>query len=234
MNMNILITGASRGIGREFVEQFLKQDSKNRVIALSMHAEKLMDLHQKYGGRLIAAPISVSKDSAKAEIKKLFESGELKGEALDLLINNAGKYPQEPDDFERVTVDYLQEGFEVNTYAAFRTTQACLPFLKKSKNPQVVSITSLMGSIADTSSGGSYAYRMSKAALNMFNKVFSCDYPEITAIVFHPGWVQTEMGGSQAPTSVGESVSGMIRVIGGLSQKDSGKFYDFEGEVVPW
>jgi NAD(P)-dependent dehydrogenase (short-subunit alcohol dehydrogenase family) len=232
--MNILITGASRGIGREMVEQFLKQDSKNRVIALSMNADKLMDLHREYGNRLIAAPISVSEETAKAEIKKLFESGELKGEGLDLLINNAGTYPKEPDDFERVSIDLLQQGFEVNTYAAFRTTQACLPYLKKSKNPVVASITSLMGSISDNTSGGSYAYRMSKAALNMFNKSFSVDHPEITAIVFHPGWVQTEMGGSSAPTTVAESASGMLKVLKGLKKSDSGKFFDYEGDPIAW
>ena len=232
--MNILITGASRGIGRELVEQFLKQSTDNRVVAVSMNADRLMDLHEVYGSRLIATNISVSQETAKAEIKKLFESGDLKNQALDLLINNAGTYPKEPEDFERVGVSYLQEGFEVNTYTAFRTTQACLPFLKKSKAPKVASITSLMGSISDNTSGGSYAYRMSKAALNMFNKSFAMDYPEITAVVFHPGWVQTDMGGKEAPTTVQESASGMMKVMLSLTPKDTGKFFDFEGDTIDW
>jgi NAD(P)-dependent dehydrogenase (short-subunit alcohol dehydrogenase family) len=232
--MNILITGASRGIGRELAEQFLKQNSSNRVIALSTHPERLMDLHAQYGARLIATDISVSKETAKAEIKKLFESGELKGQGLDLLINNAGAYPKEPEDFERIGIEYLQEGFEINTYAAFRTTQACLPLMKKSKKPMIVSISSLMGSIADNSSGGSYAYRMSKAALNMFNKCLSVEYPEMVAVVMHPGWVQTDMGGKQAPTTVVQSAEGIVTVIGKLTTADTGKFFDYEGDELKY
>jgi len=234
MDMNILITGASRGIGREFVKQFLERDPKNRVIALSTHVDRLEDLRSKYGDRLITAAISVSKESSREEVKALFDSGDLKGEALDLLINNAGTYPDEPDDFERVKIAELQEGFEVNTYAAFRTTQACLPYLRKAKKPLVVSVTSLMGSIADNDSGGSYAYRMSKAALNMFNKSFSRDYPGITSVVLHPGWVQTDMGGDQAPTTPSDSVSGMIGLIVELTPNESGKFFDYERSELPW
>lgn len=232
--MNILITGASRGIGRELAEQFLNADARIRVIAVSTNADKLLDLRERFGHRLITAQISVSEETAKAEIKKLFETGDLKGEALDVLINNAGTYPKEPEDFERISIDYLQEGFEVNTYTAFRTTQACLPFLQKSKNAKVVSISSLMGSVTDNTSGGSYAYRMSKAAINMFNKCFSIEFPEMIAVVMHPGWVQTNMGGASAPTSVQESGAGLVKVITGLTKKDTGKFFDFEGDEIAW
>ena len=75
---------------------------------------------------------------------------------------------------------------------------------------------------------------MSKAALNMFNKCFSVEFPDLIAVVFHPGWVKTDMGGSQAPTTVTESAAGMIRVMKGLNPNDTGKFFDFEGDEIPW
>ena len=91
-----------------------------------------------------------------------------------------------------------------------------------------------MGSIGDNTSGGSYAYRISKVAINMFNKSFAVDHPFFCSIVVHPGWVKTDMGGAQAPTTVQESVSGLIAVIHKLTLKDSGKFFDYEGEELPW
>jgi NAD(P)-dependent dehydrogenase (short-subunit alcohol dehydrogenase family) len=91
-----------------------------------------------------------------------------------------------------------------------------------------------MGSIGDNSSGGSYGYRMSKAALNMFHKTFSIDFPQITSLVIHPGWVQTDMGGANAPTSVEKSARGILRVIEKASPRDSGDFLDYEGDRLPW
>ena len=91
-----------------------------------------------------------------------------------------------------------------------------------------------MGSIADNEGGGSYAYRMSKTALNMFAKSFSRDYPSITTLVIHPGWVKTDMGGENAPTTATESAAGILKVIQDATPAKSGHFYDFEGDELPW
>ena len=227
--MNILITGCSRGIGKEFVQQFLESKNVEKIFAVSQHPESLKDLTIQYPGRLVPIQTSVSEEDSRVQIQNA-----LKDTALDLLVNNAGTYEKEPDDFSEIKIDTLRRTFEVNAYAAFRTCQACLPALEKSKQAKVVQITSLMGSIEDNTSGKSYAYRMSKAALNMFNKCFSIDYPSITSVVFHPGWVQTEMGGKSAPTSPKESVTGMISKIETLSLKETGKFFDYEGDELPW
>src|SRR5262249_2933625 len=122
----------------------------------------------------------------------------------------------------------------VNSVVPFEMTQALLPYLKKSKQPKVIHITSLMGSIEDNSSGGYYAYRASKAALNMINKSLTRDHSWLTSVVMHPGWVQTDMGGPQAPTSTRDSAQGIWQVINGLGSEKSGHFYDFKGKELPW
>jgi NAD(P)-dependent dehydrogenase (short-subunit alcohol dehydrogenase family) len=227
--MNILITGCSRGIGRGLVESFLQSKKAKKIFAVTQNVESLKPLIAQYPKQLTAIHTSVSDNSSKEAIEKA-----LKNETLDLLINNAGIFVREPDGFSEIFIGNLQKSFEVNTFAAFRTTQACLPALQRSSLPKVVHITSLMGSIADNTSGGSYGYRMSKAALNMFNKSFAVDHPNLISVVVHPGWVKTEMGGQQAPVTLEQSVSGIMTQIEKLNKSDSGKFLDFEGEELPW
>jgi NAD(P)-dependent dehydrogenase (short-subunit alcohol dehydrogenase family) len=225
--MNILITGCSRGLGRGFLESYLKLPDVKRVWAVTTSADKLKDLQSKFADKLRIVSASVSEESARHLIH-----ASLGNETLDLLINCAGAYSREPDEFTEIRVAALKEDFNVNACSVFLTSQACLTALRKSKNAKLVSLSSLMGSIQDNTSGGSYSYRMSKAALNMFNRSFSIDFPEITSVVLHPGWVKTEMGGEHAPTSIEESVAGMIKVISGLKPEHTGNFYDHDGDLV--
>ncbi len=97
-------------------------------------------------------------------------------------------------------------------------------------------MTSLMGSIADNSSGGSWAYRMSKTALNMATRNMAHELAGdgIIAVVLHPGWVQTDMGGAGAPLSIDESVTAMVATIDRLGSAQSGGFFDRHGEPLPW
>ena len=114
--------------------------------------------------------------------------------------------------------------------------EAFVNHVAKSSEKKIVNITSKMGSIDDNTSGGYYLYRSSKTALNMVVKSLSQDLAPrgITTIVLHPGWVQTDMGGFNAPTPPERSVAGMRRIIADLSHKDSGKFYDFNGQEIFW
>jgi NAD(P)-dependent dehydrogenase (short-subunit alcohol dehydrogenase family) len=93
-----------------------------------------------------------------------------------------------------------------------------------------------MGSIADNESGGGIIYRSSKAALNAAWRSLAIDWRDrdLAVAMLHPGWVQTRMGGESAPTPPRESISGMRRVIAGLSRADSGSFLDYQGQVIPW
>jgi NAD(P)-dependent dehydrogenase (short-subunit alcohol dehydrogenase family) len=152
------------------------------------------------------------------------------------LINNAGTYG--PDGQSLPKMDYAgwAETFAVNTMAPLKMTQSFLPHLQKGERPRVIVISSIMGSIADNSSGGIYAYRSSKAAVNMVVRSLAEDLRGKGVIVatFHPGWVRTRMGGQGAPLSPEQSVAGMRRVIEGLAKTDSGRFLDYQRRSLDW
>ncbi len=230
-SLRILVTGANRGIGLEFAQQLLTQG--HHVIATTRNPAKATELQAfektfptKFKSEVldVASDLSVTDWIARSQVR----------DGVDLVISNAGIFLGEPDGFESMNLASVRESFEVNTLGGIRVVKAALPSLLKSQNPTIVHITSLMGSISDNASGGYYSYRISKAALNMFNKSFSIDYPQITSIVMHPGWVQTDMGGPNATTTKKESVSGMIKVISELKKSDSGGFFDFRGKRLSW
>jgi NAD(P)-dependent dehydrogenase (short-subunit alcohol dehydrogenase family) len=230
MKSHYVITGAGRGIGFELTRQALM--AGHRVSALVRSPAKaagVTDLATKFSQTLKIYPVDVLSDSSVTTFVH-----DLAGEGVDVLINNAGAYLDSDSGFENLDLKKAEETFAINTVGPMRMTRALLPNLKKGHSPKVVNITSLMGSIEDNGSGGSYAYRMSKTALNMFTKTFSNDYSGITAFVIHPGWVKTDMGGAGAPTSPEESAQGIHKVIDGATKKSSGHFYDFEGEELPW
>jgi NAD(P)-dependent dehydrogenase (short-subunit alcohol dehydrogenase family) len=230
MSIHYVISGAGRGIGLELTRQALQ--AGNRVSALVRHPEKatqLQSLKHDFADKLQVFSVDVTEDSAVKSFSKQIEKT-----AVDVLINNAGAYLDTDSDFETLDLAKVMDTFAINSVAPMRLARALLPELKKSKHPKLINITSLMGSIADNEGGGSYAYRMSKTALNMFVKTFSRDFPEITALVIHPGWVKTDMGGQAAPTSVEESAKGIHAVISSTPHSKSGHFFDFEGDELPW
>lgn len=160
---------------------------------------------------------------------------------LDVVINNAGIYLKvallegSPDD--------MIENFKTNTVAPLMITRSLYSQLRKAtirnttSKPVVVNITSKMGSIDDNTSGGHYAYRTSKTALNMVTKSMSVDLEKsgIKAIAIHPGWVRTAMGGPNGLIDTVESVTNMIRVIGDVrSGTNNGLFLNYDGAEIKW
>jgi len=220
--MRVIITGASRGIGAEFTRVLLSQG--HEVHAISRNAEKLGELAKNKNLHVHA--IDLENVAGPDRLCRALE-----GRKIDLLINNAGMYAG-ADELSKLNMEDVRSSFEINTLLPMRVCQALLACFEK--GAKVAQVTSLMGSIDDNGSGGAYAYRMSKAALNMFNKCFAIEHKEITALVLHPGWVQTDMGGKAAPTTPAQSVAGMLKVILGAKPSDTGKFFDFEGEELPW
>jgi NAD(P)-dependent dehydrogenase (short-subunit alcohol dehydrogenase family) len=128
----------------------------------------------------------------------------------------------------------MQETFDTNVLGPLRMSQALLPHLRRASQPKLVNITSLMGSIADNSSGGSLAYRTSKAALNMVTKNFAREENGITVLCLHPGWVQTDMGGDRAPLTTKASAEGILDVVLKSGSGDTGKFFNYSGKELPW
>lgn len=221
--MKILITGTSRGIGLELTRQALQRgDSVLAVARKPESSQGLNELKKQFGDQLQLLAIDVTDENAPQKIS------EFVGKDLDVLINNAGVL------LEGVAPKDFMESFRVNSVAPFLLTQALLPALKNSRAPKVVQITSKMGSIDDNAGGGYYAYRSSKTALNMINKSLSVDNPWLMTIVIHPGWVQTDMGGSAAPTPPERSAQGIWQVTLNLKPENSGMFFEFTGKEIAW
>ena len=229
----MLITGANRGIGLEFVRQYAADGW--RVVACCRKpaaAEALNRLAAQYPDQVTVHALDVTDH---AQIDQLAQT--LSEQPIDLLINNAGVYPPSRGDALGET-DYAawQQAFVVNTMAPLKITEAFIQRIARSELRTIVTITSKMGSVADNRGGGSYIYRSSKAGVNIVMKSLSIDLnsQKIIAILLHPGWVKTDMGGPGALITAEQSVTGMRRVIGNLTLQDSGKFYAFDGKEVPW
>jgi NAD(P)-dependent dehydrogenase (short-subunit alcohol dehydrogenase family) len=165
-------------------------------------------------------------------------AGQLEGQPIDLLINNAGIGGK--GGIDQTTKAEMMKQFEVNTVGPFLMTRAFLPNLKlavaKSGSAIVGQISSRMGSIADNGSGGLYGYRASKAALNMVNSSLATDLKEekIIALALHPGYVSTRMTSHNGQASPEDSVAGLTKVIAEATPMDSGKFFNFQGNNLPW
>lgn len=161
----------------------------------------------------------------------------LEGEAIDLLINNAGIFSN--GGLQDTTKDDLMKQFEVNGVGPFLVTRAFIPHLKaavaKNGSAYVAQISSYMGSIT-LNGGGSYGYRASKTAINMINSGLAVDLKEhnIGAFVLHPGYVITDLTGHKGDVTAETSVQGLIKVIATFSLADTGKFYDYMGKNLPW
>ena len=229
----VLITGASRGIGLEFARQYATDGW--RVLACCRHPEKSETL----GKLAVQNPWQVKMHALDvadhAQIEALAKV--LADESIDLLINNAGIYPGS-DKYGFGHTDYAEwmQAFRINTMAPLKMAETLAGQIAKGKQKTIVTITSMMGSIADNGSGGCYLYRSSKAAVNMVAKSLAIDLKPrgIIAVVFHPGWVKTDMGGPNALIAAEQSVAGMRQVIAKLTMKDSGKFFGYDGREIPW
>ncbi len=221
----VLITGANRGIGLEFASQY--NDLGYDVIATARSPERAKKL-ETLGVRI--EQLDVANPNSVADLAK-----KLEGAPIDILINNAGVLHGRGDKLEDVDFEEVERSFDINTIGPLRVTQALLPNLRKGKEKKIINITSRLGSIQHNS-GGMYAYRASKAALNQLNKTLSHELGAegFVCIVIHPGWVQTDMGGSQATYTTKRSVAGMIDVIKQSGRSSNGKFYDLHGNELPW
>ncbi|GIX94947.1 c-factor [Caerostris extrusa] len=245
---NVLITGANRGIGLEFVKQFLNLPTPPNLIFATCRnpgktAEDLQEL-AKSNPNVKVLQLDVKDEKSFPVIRQQLEQ-EIGESGLNLLINNAGIALR--NNLENVTKEAMMENFEVNAVSPLLLTKELLPLLKTAaikvggnslscSRAGVVNITSKMSSLDDNTSGGSYSYRTSKTALNMVTKSLSVDLKPhgILALVLHPGWVQTEMGRKGALITTATSVSEMMNTIQLSNEKHSGIMFNYDGEVIPW
>jgi NAD(P)-dependent dehydrogenase (short-subunit alcohol dehydrogenase family) len=225
-----VITGASRGIGLALCQKVLSLG--HEVIGACRNpdgARDLWEMKSDYKDRFRYMKLDVQ-DQASVDAF----GASLKGQVVDVLVNNAGVLKGAGDSLATLKFEDMMKTFEVNTLGPMRVTKALLANLDAANSPKVIHITSKMGSISDNTSGGYYAYRMSKTALNMFNQSFTVDFPKIISILMHPGWVKTEMGGANAPTTTEESAAGIATVALTATREQRGRFLDFKGQEIPW
>lgn len=232
MTQNVLITGANRGIGLEFVRQYAA--SKAHVFACCRNpdqADELTRLAQDPAHHISLHRLDLEDFSSIDQL-----AAELHAQRLDLLIQNAGVYGRRNRDLGSTDYDDWMRTFRINTMAPFKLAESLVAPLSRGNHPILSVITSRMGSIDDNTSGGSVVYRSTKAALNMVAKTLSLDLAPyaIRVVALHPGWVKTDMGGANALISAEESVSGMRQVLASMGQKENGAFLAFDGRTIPW
>ena len=222
-----IITGGNRGIGKEFIHQLL---SKNHTIITGVRNPERMDIDHEL---LSIFKLDVSDSQSVVEFA---QSVSQQTNQVDVLVNNAGRMDGRWQTIGEVDPDVSLEVLNVNTIGPLRVTQALWPLLEKTSNSKVANISSLMGSIDDCLSGRSYAYRTSKTGLNMITKILSVEGrdTDVSVSCYHPGWVQTDMGGERAPVQAHESVEGLIGLIEMQDGERSGRFFEYTGVELPW
>lgn len=223
----ILITGANRGIGLEFVKQYVAEGAD--VIACCREPAKAEDL-KKIGGKVRVMALSVDDPKSVENLKRI-----LGDSPIDILINNAGiSGPREP---ARGIIPFEKwvDVFAVNSVAPVMVAVVFHDNLKKGQGKKLVTITSQLGSIANHG-GGALPYHASKAAVNSFMHGLSKEWAKegISIGIFHPGWVQTDMGGKSAPVTPEQSVQGLRSRIAELNAANSGTFRDYANKELPW
>lgn len=229
-----LVTGASRGLGLEFTRQLLA--SGWHVVAACRRpgrATAINGLAGAHPGRLHVLPLDVAVPASHAELAR--ELPLVLGEAgrISLLVNNAGVlHPGER--FGSLTAANFEDSFRTNALGPLLLTQALAPLL--ADGAKVVNLSSVLGSIGSTRRFGTPSYNMGKAALNMATVLLAHALAGrgIVVVAMHPGWARTDMGGARADLEPADSVAGILRVAASLGPEDSGRFFDWRGNVVPW
>jgi len=225
----VVITGAGRGIGFEFAKQFLERG--NRVIATVRNPGAGKSLEQ-LGDSITVLPLEVtdsaSVDKFAKEVKKISKH-------VDVVINNAGILIY--SDLDSVTAEDMMKCFEVNTVGPLLVAQALVRhgLIGSCGDSIIGNVTSKVGSNADNGSGGGYAYRASKAALNIVTTSLSVDLKDqgVTSVMLHPGWVRTDMTHGSGLIDADQSAGGLI----GVLESDlplNGKWWDYKSEEIPF
>ena len=224
----ILITGAGRGLGLEFTRQYLAAGWK--VIA-TIRDPQAGQVFATLDGDLQTHILDVNNHASVDRFAK-----DLEGEAIDVLLNNAGILGTKGVSAEETDYQHWQKVMETNVFAPFKMATSFMPHVLKSEQKKIATVSSKMGSMESILQGGEPAYRSSKAAVNAVMKGIAEGHREqgLTCIVMHPGWVQTDMGGANADIDAVESVTGMKAVIEKASPADTGKFYNYDGSPLPW
>jgi NAD(P)-dependent dehydrogenase (short-subunit alcohol dehydrogenase family) len=232
----VLVTGASRGLGLEFVRQYAADGWQVHAGARDpAAADALAALAAGSAGRVRVHRLDVEDPATIAATAQA-----LAGVPVDVLLNNAGTMGAKsgPTAQRFGGSDYAdwERMFRINVLGPMRVAEAFVENVAASERRVIATLTSLVGSIAANRFGGMYAYRSTKAAANAIVRSLALDLARrgILAVALHPGWAKTAMGGPNAPVAVDEAVAGMRRVIAGLTKEASGRFWQYDGTELAW
>ncbi|MGE5622100.1 MAG: SDR family oxidoreductase [Bacillota bacterium] len=218
-----LIIGASRGIGHEFVRQLKAANWK--VFATARSDDALAGL-RALGAE--ALKLDVTQPESLAAL-----GWQLDGEKLDLAVYVAGVFGARDGATVSPTAEEFDRVMHTNVLGAMQLIPVVAPMVEAAQG-RFGFLSSGMGSIAEAESSYGWVYRVSKAALNMAVKSAAFDYPQATFVALDPGWVRTDMGGQNAPTTVEESVSGLLQVLAGLDKSESGAYRSRANRHLAW
>ena len=221
--MNIVVTGANRGIGLEFVQQYLA-DGHN---VWACFRSDLGGLSNVSSTALHCVQWDVTQPLVDEKLSLLPES-------IDILINNAGIYGSNQS-LEQIEAKTMHEVFDVDCVAPIMVVQRLWRRVANARG-RIANLSSKMGSSDDNTSGGCYAYRAAKAALVICSKSMALDLQAhgIEVITLHPGWVKTDMTSHSGLIDTHGSVEGMRQVINNISNYDVGAFVAYDGKVIPF
>jgi NAD(P)-dependent dehydrogenase (short-subunit alcohol dehydrogenase family) len=225
-----LITGANRGLGLEHVSQLLKREwTISAAVRDPDSADALKALDPGDGRLNILAYDASDLNAAKALKEKVTGP-------IDILFANAGVMGPKEQAFGEAANDGFLDTFRVNTLAPLALAEAFADQVAQSQLKVIALQSSRMGSIADNDTGGRYAYRASKAALNAVGKSLSIDLKDkgVVVLTLHPGWVRTDMGGPNGLLTPSEAVSAQLDLIARANPAMSGRFFHISGEDLPW
>lgn len=229
--MNLLITGANRGLGLKLTEAALERG--HRVFA-GVRAQPpggtLASWIARYPDRVMAVKLDVTREDHAAELAEQLRSD---GEALDAVINNAGVLLERDKKLEDLSMDAVETSFDVNLFGPIRISKHLFPLIRP--GGVLLNISSEGGCLSNAYDGD-YPYALSKIALNMFSKQLKAHGKPRGVRVFsiHPGWIKTDMGGDNAPGDPRESANGILDIVEGKTVVDD-EFYfiDYRGEPMP-
>ena len=221
-----VITGANRGLGNEWVIQLL-EDGWRVYAGYRSEPGKLTSITNN---SLMIHQLDVQSNDSVKHFSQNIEGN------VDLLVNNAGVGDGRWSDLLEIDDNLSLDVLDINALGPVRMVQALYNKMSHDSLTKVAMVSSLMGSIDDCQSGRSYAYRASKSALNMFTVAMKNEalVHNITFAILHPGWVKTDMGGSNAPVLMSESVKGMRKVLESQTLENSGRFIQYDGQILPW
>ncbi|MGI2030217.1 SDR family oxidoreductase [Endozoicomonas acroporae] len=227
----VLITGANRGLGLEFVRQYASKGWQVLATCRSPQSASALNELATAHATVQVLPLDVTKE---ADINALATS--LNGQAIDHLILNAGVLGADCATLGEMTQAKWLEVLTINTVAPALLIQALQDNVAASEHKTIVGISTRVASLGDNSSGNMYSYRASKAALNqiLVSAAQNLRNQQVKTLAIHPGWVQTDMGGKDATFPAEQSVAGIIKVTENLTLEESGSFRVFDGSSIEW